>query len=276
MKITSRRLAELLLRVSRNLRKSSGWQHIHAAADANEPRFKAVTMNAFDLGRRRLKMTALKSALHAHDEKMVLSLVSTAISATEKSLLSTLPALMLKTLDQSATGASKRVSLRAAAPSIKGKPFQFDVTNKHASDWAKQHAAEVIDGISQSTREDIHDLVVHSFDDQFDVDDLADQIALALGDDARADTIARTESMRAANEGQQQAWDQAVEAGLLTGNEQQVWIVTPDDRLCPICEPLDGELADLDGTWNADGEDIDGPPAHPNCRCTVGLQLPGT
>jgi hypothetical protein len=58
-----------------------------------------------------------------------------------------------------------------------------------------------------------------------------------IGDPERAELIARTETMRASNEGQQEAWDQAVEEGLLTGNEQQEWIVTPDDRLCPSASP---------------------------------------
>jgi hypothetical protein len=57
--------------------------------------------------------------------------------------------------------------------------------------------------------------------------------------------------MRASNEGQQEAWDQAVEEGLLTGNEQQEWIVTPDDRLCPECEPFDGCRRRLDGTFRS-------------------------
>lgn len=164
------------------------------------------------------------------------------------------------------------MGFRAAAPKIDG--FSFDKSNPKAVQWVEAHAAETISGISDTTREDIKDLVEHAFDGEYDVDELASRISDLVGDDSRAETIARTETMRASNEGQREAWDQAVEDGLLTGNEKQEWIVTPDDRLCPECEPFDGVTADLDGTFVAeDGTESDGPPLHPNCRCTVGLNL---
>jgi SPP1 gp7 family putative phage head morphogenesis protein len=162
-------------------------------------------------------------------------------------------------------------NLRAAAPAIKGKPFKFDATSPDALAWAKAHAGETIDDMNASTVEDIRNLVADAFEQQFDVDELADKIADLIGDDERAEMVARTESMRAANEGQMQAWDQATEAGVLTGDEKKEWIVTPDDRLCPICEPLDGEQTGLDDTFKVDGDEIDGPPAHPRCRCTIAL-----
>lgn len=150
--------------------------------------------------------------------------------------------------------------------------FTFDETNPAALSWAKQHAADLVAGISEATRDEIRSLIEDVFDDVAPAEDLSARIADTIGDDARAETIARTETMRASNEGVQESWDQAVEEGLLTGKEQQVWIVTPDDRLCPICEPLDGVTAPLDGEFESDGETFNGPPAHPNCRCTVGLQ----
>jgi hypothetical protein len=151
--------------------------------------------------------------------------------------------------------------------------WSFDATNPAAVDWIKQHAAETIDGIDKDTRAQIRDLVEEAFTEQFDVNDLADEIADVIGDDARADVIARTETMRASNEGQLQAWDQATDAGLLTGDEFKEWITTPDDRLCPVCEPMDGVKVGLDENFDVDGDKIDGPPAHPNCRCAVGLAL---
>lgn len=91
----------------------------------------------------------------------------------------------------------------------------------------------------------------------------------AVGDEARANVIARTESMRAANGGQREAWLQAVDSGLLSGRARRTWIATPDEGVCPLCEALDGQTADLDGEYPDDGGD--GPPLHPNCRCTEGV-----
>lgn len=149
----------------------------------------------------------------------------------------------------------------------------FKVTNERAVEWAKQHAADTISGISKNTREDIRDLVVEAFEEQFTVDQLADEIEKIIGDETRAETIARTEVMKASNQGHLEAFTQATESGLLTGNETKEWIVTPDDRLCPVCEPMDGVNVPLHGTFDVDGQQIDGPPAHPNCRCTVALTV---
>lgn len=153
------------------------------------------------------------------------------------------------------------------------KSFAFDITNPNAVAWVQQHAAETISGISEDTRSQIREVIEEAFSEQFDVDDLADEIGDIIGDDARAEVIARTEVQRASNQGQLEAWDQATEEGLLTGTETKEWIVTPDDRLCPICEPLDGKNVGLNENFDVDGDSIDGPPAHPNCRCTLGLSL---
>lgn len=89
----------------------------------------------------------------------------------------------------------------------------------------------------------------------------------------RAKVIARTETIAAANEGQRQLWDQAAKEGLLTGGELREWIVTPDDRLCEECEPMEGELAGINDNFThpETGEQLIGPPLHQDCRCATGL-----
>lgn len=88
---------------------------------------------------------------------------------------------------------------------------------------------------------------------------------------ARADMIARTEIQKAATAGRQAAWQQARQNGLLGDDMRKTWIVTPDDRLCPICEPMDGVTVAIDEAFVVNGMAIDGPPAHPSCRCSSGL-----
>ena len=94
-----------------------------------------------------------------------------------------------------------------------------------------------------------------------------EEILDAVGDEARADLSARTEIMMAVNEGQREAWRQAVDEGLLTGKEQRVWIAI--EGACPACDALDGETAPLDGEYSGG---VEGPPLHPRCRCTEGIQ----
>lgn len=153
----------------------------------------------------------------------------------------------------------------------KGNAFAFDRANPAAVAWAQGHAADTISGISKTTREDIADLVEEAMSGEFDVATLASEITSLLGDSTRAELIARTETATAANEGLMALWDQAVTNGYLKPTSKKEWIVTPDDKLCPICEPLDGEQVGLDEEFDVDGELMDGPPAHPNCRCVVAL-----
>lgn len=91
----------------------------------------------------------------------------------------------------------------------------------------------------------------------------------------RAENIARTETIRAANEGQREVWRQAADAGLLDQNKaRREWIITPDDRLCEICEAipdLNPEGRRLDEPFETDLGPVWGPPAHPSCRCATAL-----
>ena len=211
----------------------------------------------------------------------MLEAAGNAVDTLVKKLQPGLEAVLFDVLSKTGEVATKQLKSRLRAnraatgfkigADIKG--FSFDATDPNAVEWVKSHAAETITGISEDTRAQIRDLVEDAFSEQFDVDDLADEIGNLIGDPARAEVIARTEVMRASNEGQLEAWDQATEAGLLTGTEMKEWIVTPDDRLCPICEPMDGKNVALDEDFDVDGDQVDGPPAHPNCRCTLGLSL---
>ena len=254
------------------LSKRAEWKAIHKAADLHLESARRSILEAFDAGKSSLPRAALKIALVALNEKKVVTIMSEAIEVVEAALRPALETMLRNVLEDSGIAAAKALvrKLRVAAAPI---GMKFDVTNPAAVEWISSHAGELITSISESTREDIVDLVEAAFTEQFDVDDLTDRISDLIGDDARAEVIARTETMRASNEGQSQLWDQAVEVGLLTGNEHQIWITTPDDRLCPICEPMDGETTGLDGTFTVDGEEIEGPPAHPNCRCTIGLSV---
>lgn len=84
----------------------------------------------------------------------------------------------------------------------------------------------------------------------------------------RARRIARTETMSLLNKGQRSAIRQAVTENFLPEDSERVFILTDDEKLCPICEELEGERVSIN-------EDFPGgdPPLHPNCRCTFGFVL---
>lgn len=144
--------------------------------------------------------------------------------------------------------------------------FSFDVSDPLAVKWAKEHAAELAKGLSETTTNNIRDAVAKA-QESGDLDEQYDAILDAVGDEDRAQLIARTESMIAANEGQRLGWEKAVEDGLLPPSMNRTWITTPG--CCDECETLEGATATLDGEYPDPGGN--GPPLHPNCRCTEGL-----
>ena len=82
-------------------------------------------------------------------------------------------------------------------------------------------------------------------------------------DQPRAHRVAVTEVTRVYAEGNQAAWRST---GFV---ESQRWHTSNDEKVCPICAPLDGMEVELDGGefTTEEGEGITGPPAHVNCRC---------
>lgn len=88
----------------------------------------------------------------------------------------------------------------------------------------------------------------------------------------RALNIARTETLAAANAGQTILWRQAELSGKISHLTQRVWILTPDDRLCPQCAAMSGQVVGLNQPFlSPGGAELDFPPLHPSCRCATGL-----
>lgn len=239
---------------------------IHAIADSYEKPFRVALMAAFQVAKR--KLAATKN-------------VEASVGALKKALEQTLPTLVKRTMvagGDLASGELKSAAqmrgaeLRTAkrtSPNTK-IDFAFDAENQAAIDWADRHAAELIDGISETSREQINNAIADLLETG-DWKDAVDEIAAAVGDPDRAERIARHETMLAVSEGQRQSWDQAVEAGLLDEDSERTWITVGDEKVCPICEGLDGKTAKLGESYESDGEEYDGPPAHVSCRCTEGI-----
>ena len=69
----------------------------------------------------------------------------------------------------------------------------------------------------------------------------------------RMEMIARTEVLRAHNQGRIKFHDQV-------GIKRLEWMTMLDERVCPVCGPLDGKVFET--------RKFPPQPAHPNCRCT--------
>jgi HK97 family phage portal protein len=88
---------------------------------------------------------------------------------------------------------------------------------------------------------------------------LIDNLERAVFDRDRAELIVTTEITRAYAEGNRAAWKESLVI------EQMRWNTSSDERVCPICAPLEGKIAPLTGTFERGRM----PPAHPRCRCWI-------
>lgn len=278
--LSRRNAARALIALAKKNQREESWQGTQAAADAHLEELQKLVQAALEAGRAEIDREKLVSAITYRSEHAVYIFMNNAIVELQRVLGDSLEAVLLNIIVDSAKAAESLVQkygpmLRVSAkqPPVNTTQMAFDETNPKAVETARKRAAELIQGISEGMRERLRELVEEAFTQQVEVDDLADQIEEIIGDAARAETIARTETMKASNDGQQLLWEEAAEKGLLTGLEKKEWIVTPDDRLCPVCEPMDGVQVELGGFFSVDGEQLEGPPAHPNCRCTIGLAV---
>jgi len=242
------------------------WKRIHAAADKHEAKLMSHVEDAFDTGRKTVAKSTLVSALKKGHQSAE-ELMDTAVMAMKKAMGNGLEKILLDTMKEGGRVGANALNRPRHAMRAAQEDFTFDHRDVHAIDWAKAHAADLLDDLSETSREDIRDAITRALEGEIDLEEAADEILDAVGDKARARMITRTESMRAVSEGQRQAWGQAKDNGLLSGDETRVWIITPYEA-CPECEALDGQEAPLDGTYPGG---IEGPPLHPNCRCTEGI-----
>jgi len=211
-------------------------------------------------------------------------------------------------------GQTFTLGLAAGAEAANVEPaitYGFDLVNPESIAWVRDHGAALVTEVGLSTKQAIQRLVETGIRDGVAPDRLAsrlmevvglrsDQVAaverfrsrltadgvspdridarVAKYADAqlryRATMIARTETLDAANAGQDELWNAARVAGDLDPEMTwRRWLITPDDRLdTVVCEPMEDEEVKFGEPFlTGDGRLIMRPPAHPQCRCAVGL-----
>jgi hypothetical protein len=117
--------------------------------------------------------------------------------------------------------------------------------------------------ISDGTRDDILSSLKYSISQGEDRSEASARLVDIIGDTSRADTIAQTESVNAYSAGLLDFGDRS-EA---TGKE---WQDVGADDVCAdntAMSPIDFG----DSFYDSQGAEIDGPVAHPNCRCGMRL-----
>lgn len=148
----------------------------------------------------------------------------------------------------------------AAHPAI---GVDWALVNTRAVEWASKYAGEFVKGITDTTKDLIEKAVSAFYEQGLTRGQLEDMLLPTFGP-IRAEMIAVTEVTRASVEGEMELWNELKEMGF---EMDVIWMTDNDELVCDICYPLNetkqGEA------WT------DPPPAHPRCRCTVGLQIKG-
>lgn len=271
-----------------------------------EPKARKQILAAVEAAQKASSLALLAEALRSLDVVRVLDVV--AIAKFDAGLAS-----LSATLTQGFVAAGKQTAVDLSANL--GTAVSFTIDDPEAVAWLRENGARLVRDISAETRAALRETIADAVERGQAVDQAARRIRAQIGltrqqasrvrtfqqrlisqgvSEAqttkrvanlsrvlvrkRAQLIARTEIVSAQNAGQEQLWRQAVKAGHLKASEvTRVWIVTDDDRLDEVvCEPMDGQKRKLGTPFRTGhGKNIDRPPAHPGCRCAVGLTRRG-
>ncbi len=278
-------------------------EDILAAADALEPRIRQTFLNAIEILRQKLPLSDIEDLLEEGQLADALNAIGDIRLDPED----------LAPIEDAILAATTRTAEITAGELA----LDFQLVNPRAVRFAQETAAALVQGVDVETMKAIRDIIVHAQTTGLDIRTqrnlISDVVGLTRRDAAaverftqglfesgasqsfiraqrermarrlllrRAENIARTETIRAANMGTQLAWESALDAGLLPQGVQKVWIATEDSRTCPICMALDGQVVEVVGGFEL-GETAEGPlkrpittrtpPAHPSCRCTIGI-----
>jgi SPP1 gp7 family putative phage head morphogenesis protein len=155
----------------------------------------------------------------------------------------------------------------------------FDVNNAEVVNFVEQQTFKFADSIAKNSSKSIQTAIKNATEKGSTIKelraDLKDRFVGGISD-RRADMIARTETIRAANEGARAAYKSA-------GVTTMRWVASTD--ACVYCQGLDGKVVSVESNFLSQGDefipdgatkaldlsygDIPSPPAHPNCRCTI-------
>lgn len=155
----------------------------------------------------------------------------------------------------------------------------YNVVNPTTIEYIKNHALEMARQINETTREDLRQHIASAIAEAVNAgastDKIKDAIMEAVDDtfditESRAYIIARTETARAVNWGQNEF---AKNCGIPL---KKKWLSARDSAVRPSHREADGQIADLYAPFIVDGEALEypgDPNASPgntiNCRCTV-------
>lgn len=159
-----------------------------------------------------------------------------------------------------------------------GSPLRFDF-NKTIAESIRRFVSKASDTYIKTVRERIAELITKGVQEGWSVQKMQQEVRATYTAMSRDNALrlARTETIRASNFATEQAF---IQSQVVTGKE---WFTALDERVCPYCEEMDGKIFDVEATifdkgdeLTVDGNslsfdygDVEYPPLHPSCRCTI-------
>ena len=139
---------------------------------------------------------------------------------------------------------------------------QAEMVDGAALIWLSDHAATLVTGVNEVTREALRLQLTEGFNEGEGVEKIGRRIRAVMGDATRRRglLIARTEVIAASAQGAIEGYK---EAGLV----QMEFFAALDDRVDPDCEALHGTLFSPDEAQGVI-------PVHPGCRCVLVPVIP--
>lgn len=145
--------------------------------------------------------------------------------------------------------------------------LDFSENSEPAIKWLRNHVAELVRNVTDTTRKRINQSLAQSISAGLERSDAARALVPLIKDEYRAEVIAHTESVRAFSQGRIQTLTNLGIPSFKT------WRNTFDP--CEICIDLSRHPAipidqDFDSSYIGQ---IDAPPAHPWCRCSLRISF---
>lgn len=162
----------------------------------------------------------------------------------------------------------------------------FDTSVAAVQSLYRKVALKGIASMNKTTKSKVRKVLSQAIIDGLSIDETARGIKEVFkeADTVRAQRIARTETLRAGNAGALEAYKQS---GVVIGKQ---WFTAMDEMVCEWCAPMNGRVKALNNNFFHQGESFTGkdggiirldysnieePPLHVNCRCTL-IPITGT
>lgn len=274
------------------------WQQMQKAADDSAPEIEQVFTQAAEVTATAIVLKEISEALETGNTAAAEEVINWELFAAE---LAAATLIITNIVQKNGNNAANSLNSKFKLNT------RFDLLNPYVVEWIKENSGDMITQITDESRKAIRAIILDAYQSgrhpyktareirqyiglterganavlnyrkrlesdgklsPVRIDELTKQYSERLIKD-RAVMIARTESIKASNAGQQLLWEDAARNGLINlSTAYKKWIVTPDDRLCPVCRAMKGETVPLNSQFSGG---VDHAPRHPRCRCSMSL-----